>query len=119
MRFVSLGILAVLLCAGCALETGSPSSGDSWGTGTQSAPLRLSPHQGMQAPAPLPIFMDDSTGCNDNPEPSPWNCKKPGAPNPGNSGNGVNTQGATMGASAPNAIHTQPSSQNTLSGKTY
>ena len=112
MRFVSLGILAVLLCAGCALETGAPSSGESWGTEAQSGPLRLSPHQAMQAPTPLPIIMDDSTGCNDNPEPSPWNCKKPGSPNPGNSGNGVNTQG-TMGASAPNAIHVQ-TTPNTL-----
>ena len=88
MKLVTLGILAVLLCAGCAMQAGDPAAEE----------------EGVAEGVPLPtkpVQRDSSNGGKQsNPEPSPWH--------------GENTTPATNSSSSggtatnPNAMRLTP-----------
>jgi hypothetical protein len=85
MKLVSRGILAVLLCAGCAMEAGDPASEEE-GVG-----------QGVVTLPTKPVQRDSSNGGKQsNPEPSPWHGQ-----------NTTPTTSSSSGGTAtnPNAIH--------------
>ena len=106
MRLVTLGILAVLSCAGCAVQTGDPGSSDETvaptpGSSTSGSGAKTA--TGLHDPAGTPLV----PVMRGNPDPSPWN--PPQIPAWSGSGNGNgNSNGNTADegvVKGPQAAH--------------
>jgi hypothetical protein len=101
MRLVTFGILAVSLCAGCAVQTGDPGSSDETATETGSTPRdpAKSPAAGMQDPVGVPLVPI----MRGNPDPSPWNPPVQIPAAKGTGGGTGNSSGGTTGTTGNSA----------------